>query len=102
MTKKKVFHDRFIRPLGVVALAALALTACRAEEQNRMVRYEPGVYKGKADTHLTDENLDALRARARLQGGAVSPSLAGGGGSSAGSDVRPPSSDERAKQQGNK
>ena len=35
----------FIRSLAVCAVAAVALAGCRDEEQDRFVRYEPGVYK---------------------------------------------------------
>ena len=91
MTVKRFTASRLMKSLGVVAMAAVALTACRAEEQGRMINYEPGVYKGKPDTKLTAERLDQLRARTISQGGATGTGISGGGGGSAkGSDVRAP------------
>lgn len=83
----------FVRNVGVIALAVLALGACRAEEQGRVFEFEPGVYKGKADQKIPEEVLAAARARAAKQAGATS---GGGGGHIStgvgihGSHVRPP------------
>ena len=55
------------RIAAMVLLAGLALSACRPEEQGRIVDFDPGVYKGEADSALEAEDHDALRDRARLQ-----------------------------------
>jgi len=82
---------RVARALGVIAVAAIALTACRAEEQGRMIRYEPGVYKGKPDTQLSDSQLEELRNRTLSQGGVSGAGFAGGAApKSVESDVRAP------------
>ena len=81
-----------VRTFSVVAVLGLALTACRAEEQGRILRYEPGVYKGKPDTQLSEAQVRALRERSLQQSGATG--TGGGGGASGpkkGTDVRPPS-----------
>ena len=66
-----------LRIFGVVAVAALALAACRAEEQGRLTRYKPGVYLGQKDTQLTKAQEEQLRQRAAQQGGTT---LSAGGG----------------------
>lgn len=57
--------------ISVVAGAGLVLTlaACDEAEQGRVLLYKKGTYLGKADTELTDEKRQELRARAMLQGG---------------------------------
>jgi len=67
-----------ITVLGAVAVSALVLAACRAEEQGRITRYEPGVYLGKKDTALNAAQQDRLRQEVNRQGSAVY--LPGGGG----------------------
>lgn len=62
-----------LRIFGVVAVAALALAACRAEEQGRITRYKPGVYLGQKDTQLTQAQEEQLRERTLGQGGATLP-----------------------------
>ena len=66
-----------LRIFGVVAVAALALAACRAEEQGRLTRYKPGVYLGQKDTQLTKAQEEQLRERAGGQGGATLPPVGG-------------------------
>ena len=102
MTGKRINTARLVRTLGVIAVAAVALTACRADEQGRMIRYEPGVYKGKPDTQLSESRLEELRNRARNQGGASGTGFAGGAKvQDTGSDVRVPGElNERALKQG--
>ena len=34
---------------GAACLALMVLAGCRSEEQNRITKYEPGVYKGIPD-----------------------------------------------------
>lgn len=70
---------RFFSVAGTLLMAGVFLVGCRSEEQNRFVRYEPGVYKGQADTKLTESQRRALRARSDFQGGSVGAS---GGGAS--------------------
>lgn len=102
MTAKRINTARMVRTLSVIAVAAMALTACRADEQGRMIRYEPGVYKGKPDTQLSESRLEELRNRTRNQGGATGAGFAGGAKvQDSGSDVRAPGElNERALKQG--
>lgn len=53
----------------LVACAAIliGLTGCRESEQDRIIDFDPGVYKGKEDTPLSQETLDELRSRAAIQ-----------------------------------
>ena len=55
------------RIVAMVLLAGLALSACRPEEQGRIVNFDPGVYKGEEDSALEADDHEALRDRARLQ-----------------------------------
>ena len=57
--------------ISVLALfsAGLALAACEESEQGRILRYEKGTYLGPTDPPLTQEQLDRLRYRTKLQGG---------------------------------
>jgi len=91
----------------LLVTGALTLSACRAEEQGRVTNFEPGVYKGKADTSLSAKQMRVLLKRTLRQSDL---SIRYGGTSKKrGSDVRPPSSDavrkmeqklmRRAKQQ---
>ncbi len=75
-----------------VASAAVVASACDSGEM-RPLNYEKGVYKGKAHTPLSEETLQALRARAAYQGGLTTVSSGGLtviDETSEGSDVRPP------------
>ncbi len=53
--------------------AALALAGCREGEQGRVMRYQKGAYLGPTEAPLTQEARDALRLRARQQGGRATP-----------------------------
>lgn len=80
---------------AAVFIASLALVGCREDEQERVLWYEPGVYKGdgRAGQPLSEGDLAELRERAIQQGGVGSGGgLSGvsGGSRSAGSNVRPP------------
>lgn len=75
----------FLRIFGVVALAAFALAACRAEEQGRITGYKPGVYLGKKDTTLSAAQVETLAERAAEQGDSTYRAVGGGG-----EVVRPP------------
>jgi hypothetical protein len=46
---------------------AMGLAACREAEQNRPLVHEPGVYKGKPDTKLDEQQREVLRQRTRRQ-----------------------------------
>lgn len=81
---------RLFAATGMVCLAAVALAGCKKEEQGRITRYEPGVYKGKPDQSLSAEQQRALRLRATMQSGISAP--AGGGGRATPRDVRKPQS----------
>lgn len=102
MTGKRMTTARIVRTLGGIAIAAIALTACRADEQGRLIRYEPGVYKGKPDTQLSESRLEELRNRARNQGGVTGSGYAGGAAPQASEpDVRPPGElNQRTQKQG--
>jgi hypothetical protein len=52
-----------------LALSMTVLTACEENEQDRVLLYKKGTYLGPPDTALTEEQIDALRFRAALQGG---------------------------------
>ena len=91
MTGKSIGMARMARMLGLIAVTAVVLSACRAEEQGRLIEYEPGVYKGKPDTELSDSQLENLRERARCQAGASGAGFSGGAKvQDSGSDVRVP------------
>ena len=60
---------RKLIPVVAGAALVLALSACDEAEQGRILRYEKGTYLGQADTGLTDEERDQLRARAKRQSG---------------------------------
>ncbi len=65
---------RSLRASGLPLLFALslALGACNQSEQGRNTDIEPGVYKGKKDTQLTDAQRKALRDRLQAQGRVIS------------------------------
>ncbi len=82
--------------MGLAAAVALTLGACREEEQGRQLMFEPGVYKGKADTPISAAAKRSLMTRIQLQN-ALAGGLSGGAGGVPGSstpNVRPPSSAE--------
>lgn len=54
---------------AALLFGALALTGCDEGEQGRILRYEKGVYLGKPDSGLTEQQVDELRQRARMQQG---------------------------------
>lgn len=57
------------RLLTVVSTLALmmVLSGCSEEEQDRILQYEKGVYLGKADQNLTQEQLQKLVLRSNGQ-----------------------------------
>ncbi len=76
--------------LGAVAAAALLLSACKAEEQGRLLKYEPGKYLGKKDAEVSDAMMRVARNRVALQGSGTSLSGGRTAPSSRASNVRPP------------
>ena len=88
---------RFISFFGVIAVSAVVLAGCRAEEQGRITQYQPGVYLGKKDTKLNSEQVRQLRLRGALQSSTVYRS----GGGARKTDVRRPASGGRTNMQGN-
>ena len=50
--------------IGVIAIGA---SACRDEEQGRVLNYEKGTYLGTVDTALSANQLSELVSRSRLQ-----------------------------------
>jgi hypothetical protein len=52
----------------VVLAAGLLLAACDESEQDRVLRYEKGIYLGAPDTELSADQVGELRYRATLQG----------------------------------
>ena len=86
---------RFITVFGVVAVSAALLAGCRAEEQGRITKYQPGVYLGKKDTELSQAQVRQLGLRSRKQGDAVYRNAGGGARKS---DVRRPSAARTSKQ----
>lgn len=71
--------QRFFTVFGVVAVSAFLLAACRADEQGRITRYEPGVYLGKKDTQLSEAQKQQLNQRHARQSSATFRSSGGGG-----------------------
>lgn len=50
-----------------LTIAALAMSGCRESEQDRPLSFKPGVYQGKQDEKLTEQELDRLRQRGAMQ-----------------------------------
>lgn len=59
------------KSVAVVAalIAAVALSACRGEEQGRVTLYKKGQYLGQKDDTLSDAQVATLRERAAMQAG---------------------------------
>jgi len=55
--------------IATLLIGGLALAGCDEGEQGRILRYEKGVYLGKPDPGLTEQQVDELRQRARMQQG---------------------------------
>ena len=53
-----------------VLCAGLLVSACDESEQARVLHYEKGTYLGPFESPLENEQLNELRQRAKLQGGA--------------------------------
>lgn len=91
-----MIRTRHLTVFGVIAVSAVVLAGCRAEEQGRITQYQPGVYLGKKDTNLSMNQVRNLRRRSAYQGDAVYRHAGGGGARK--SDVRRPSGTRTSKQ----
>lgn len=91
-------HSKFFTVFGAVAMSVALLAGCRAEEQGRVTKYQPGVYLGKKDTQLSSAQVRDLRLRSVFQGDAVNRTVGGGARKS---DVRKPAASGRTRKQGN-
>lgn len=54
--------------LAALLTAVAALSACRAEEQNRVTSFEKGVYLGQEDQEIDAETRERLKLRTQKQG----------------------------------
>jgi hypothetical protein len=52
---------------GLLAATLLLVSACREEEQDRVLRHEDGVYLGTPASAISDDTLQDLRHRAGRQ-----------------------------------
>ena len=52
---------------GMAGAMALGLAACRENEQNRPLSFQPGVYGGEPDEPLSEEAASNLRGRHDIQ-----------------------------------
>ncbi len=60
---------RSFAAIATVLIAAVALSACRGEEQGRVTFYKKGQYLGQKDDTLSEEQLALARERAAYQAG---------------------------------
>ncbi len=56
----KTFNVKTITTLVLSVFLALSISACREAEQDRIKLYEKGVYLGKKDTPLIEEQIRTL------------------------------------------
>jgi len=56
----KTFNVKTITTLVLSVFLALSISACREAEQDRIKLYEKGVYLGKKDTPLLEEQKRTL------------------------------------------
>lgn len=73
--------------LALLLVSVLILGACREEEQDRFIMFEPGVYKGQQDDILSTADSNEMRNRTVLQAGS---NLGTGAVGKAAGDIRPP------------
>jgi len=66
--------------LSILIGVCLMLSGCLDDKHDRITNFEPGVYKGRADTKLTDTQRKVLLRRAAHQSGMATASGGGGGG----------------------
>ncbi|MEJ8474126.1 hypothetical protein [Roseibium algae] len=53
--------------LAATLICLTGLAGCREAEENRVITLEKGVYAGRPDTKLSEEQRHKLRARGQLQ-----------------------------------
>jgi hypothetical protein len=53
--------------LMLFILSTFLVSSCREEEQNRVLNYNKGVYLGKQDTRLTEQQITKLRIHTSRQ-----------------------------------
>jgi hypothetical protein len=63
----KTFNVKTITTLVLSVFLALSISACREAEQDRIKLYEKGVYLGKTDTPLLEEQKRNLANRTNKQ-----------------------------------
>ena len=73
--------------LSFLVGSVFLLGACREEEQDRFIMFEPGVYKGQPDDTLSNADSNEMRNRTILQAGS---NLGAGAIGKAAGDIRPP------------
>lgn len=72
-------HSRSAVLAGLFAILIVPLLGgCRAEEQNRITMYEPGVFMGEKQAALSHDQIRALRHRTWSQSGSTKPTIGGG------------------------
>jgi len=89
---------KFLTVAGVLVVAAVALSACKEQEQGRPLLYKKGVYLGSKAKPLTSEQVSRIQARTALQG-AGNTALPGNVVTSQ-PNVRPPGAGAVAKPSG--
>ena len=94
-----MLQNKIFKNMIVVALWAILFVGCRAEEQGRVIRYEPGVYKGGSFSQLSEPLRKQLRQRTAYQGSGIT---SGGSIGSKQRNVRKPSSPRKSTQNLNK
>ena len=82
--------------LGSALALAASLSACREEEQGRILNYQKGVYLGKPDTGISEQARRAIWGRIRNQTETVAAGAAGGRGGVWTANVRPPAGTVKA------
>lgn len=85
-----------IRILSVVLVLGVVLSACRAEEQGRLMEHKPGVYLGQPDEQVSDAAVKDARFRAKLQAGSV---LSSSGAFGRSTGVNPVRTDDQSYQE---
>ena len=91
-----MLKNNLIKNILFVALWAILFAGCRAEEQGRVIRYEPGVYKGGSFTQLSEQQRKQLRQRTAYQGSGIA---SGFGIGSKQRNVRKPTSSRKSAQE---
>jgi hypothetical protein len=59
------FHKNLLIVLFI--LSTFLISSCREDEQNRVLKYNKGVYLGEKDTPLTEQQITKLRIHTSRQ-----------------------------------